>query len=57
MNEKLARKHAGKLTFLMHGKRSPKAHHWSERIVRQIEMGRGDGRGMLCVHACNGAMP
>lgn len=38
----------------MHGKRSPKAHHWSERIVRQIKMGRGEGRGMLCVHACNG---
>lgn len=41
---------------MTHGKRSPKAHHWSKRIVRQIETRRMKevGREMLCVHACNG---
>lgn len=41
---------------MTHGKRSPKAHHWSERIVRQIETHwmKWEGREMLCVHACNG---
>lgn len=38
---------------MMHGKRSPKARHWSERIVRQIEtrrMKEVDGRCYVCMH-------
>lgn len=38
---------------MTHGKRSPKAHHWSERIVRQIETRRMMGRDGRC-YACNG---
>jgi len=42
---------------MMHGKRSPKAHHWSERIVRSRRSRRvgeeEEEREMLCVYACN----